>query len=74
MAFWVYVFRIRKGWQEYTEELYKKGLNYLDNHDGVVTDLDLDILGCEVKEALGSITMNKASGGDGIPAELLKIF
>ena len=74
MAFWVYVFRIRKGWQDYTEELYKKGLNYLDNHDGVVTDLDLDILGCEVKEALGSITMNKASGGDGIPAELLKIF
>ena len=74
MAFWVYVFRIRKGWQKYTEELYKKGLNYLDNHDGVVADLDLDILGCEVKEALGSITMNKASGGDGIPAELLKIF
>ena len=74
MAFWVYVFRIRKGWQKYTEELYKKGLNYLDNHDGVVADLDLDILGCEVKEALGSITMNKASGGDRIPAELLKIF
>ena len=70
----MYVFRIRKGWQKYTEELYKKGLNYLDNHDGVVTYLDLDILRCEVKEALGSITMNKASGGDGIPAELLKIF
>ena len=54
--------------QEYTEELYKKGLNDLDNHNGVTTHLDPDMLECEVKWTLGSITMNKASGGDGIPA------
>ena len=64
----------KKRWQEYTEELYKKGLNDLDNHDGVVTSLEPDILECEVKWALESITMNKASGGDGIPAELFKIL
>ena len=61
-------------WQEYTEELYKKGLNDLDNHDGVVTHLEPDILECEVKGALGSFTMNKTSGGDGIPAELFQIL
>ena len=55
---------IKKRWQEYTEELYKKGLNDPDNHDGVVTHLEPDILECGVKLALGSITMNKASGGD----------
>ena len=65
---------IKKRWQEYTEELYKKGLNDPDNHDGVVTHLEPDILECEVKQALGSITMNKASGGGGIPAELFKIL
>ena len=65
---------IKKRWQEYTEELYKKGFNDLDNHDGVVTHLELDILECEVKWALGSITMNKASGGDRIAAELLQIL
>ena len=64
---------INKRWQEYTEELYKKGLNDLDNHDGVVTHLEPDILECEVKGALGSFTMNKTSGGDGIPAELFQI-
>ena len=64
--------KIRKRWQEYTEELLKKGLNDLDNHDGVVTHLETDILECEVKWALGTITMNKASGGNAIPAELLK--
>ena len=58
---------IKKRWQEYTEELYKKDLHDPDNHDGVITHLELDILECEVKWALGSITMNKASGGDGIP-------
>ena len=58
---------------EYTE-VYKKGLNYLDNYDGVVTHLEPDILECEVKGALGSITTNKASGGDGIPAELFRIL
>ena len=58
--------------QEYTEELYKKGLKDLDNHDGVVTHLEPDNLDCEVNWALGSITMNKASGDDGIPAELFK--
>ena len=63
---------IKKRWQEYTE-LYKKDLYDPDNHNGVITDLEPDILECEVKWALGSITMNKASGGDGIPAELLKI-
>ena len=60
---------IKKRWPEYIEELYKKDLNP-DNHDGVITHLEPDILKCEVKWALGSITMNKASGGDGIPAEL----
>ena len=64
---------IKKRWQEYTEELYKKGLNDLDNHNVVVTHLEPDILECEVKWALGSIIMNKARGGDGIPAELFKI-
>ena len=63
-----------KRWQEYLEELYpKKGLNDPDNHDGVVTHLEPDILEGEVKWALGSITMNKANGGDGIPAELFQI-
>ena len=61
---------IKKRWQEYTEELYKKDLHDPDNHDGVITHLEPDILECEVKWALGSITTNKASGGDGIPAEL----
>ena len=65
---------IKKRWQEYTEELYKKDLNDQDNHDGVITDLEPDILECEVKWALGSITMNKASGGDGIPVELFQIL
>ena len=63
---------IKKRWQEYTEELYKKDLNDPDNHDDVITQLEPDILECEVKEALESITMNKASGGDGIPAELFQ--
>ena len=62
---------IKKRWQEYTE-LYKKGLNDSDNHDGVVTHLEPDILECEVKWALGSITMNKAGGGDGIPVDYFK--
>ena len=61
---------IKKRWQEYTEELYKKELHDLDNHDGVITHLEPDILECEVKWALESITTNKASGGDGIPVEL----
>ena len=61
---------IKKRWQEYIEELYKKDLHEADNHDGVITHLESDILECEVKGALGSITMNKASGGDGIPVEL----
>ena len=65
---------IKKRWQDYTEELYKKGLNDPDNHDGVVTHLGPDILECEVKLALGSITINKASGGDRIPAELFQIL
>ena len=65
---------IKKRWQEYTEELYIKDLDNPDNHDGVITHLEPDILECEVKWALGSITMNKASGGDGIPAELFKIL
>ena len=60
----------KKKWQEYTEELCKKHLHNLDNHDGVITDLEPDILEYEVKWALESITTNKASGGDGIPAEL----
>ena len=58
---------IKKRWQEYTEELYKKDLHNPDNHDHVIIHLEPDILQCEVKWALGSITMNKASGGDGIP-------
>ena len=67
---------IKKRWQEYTEELYKKDLPDPDNHDGVIThtNLEPDILECEVKWALGSITMNKASGGDGIPVELFQIL
>ena len=64
---------IKKMWQEYTE-LYKKDLHDSDNHHGVITYLEPDILECEVKWALGSITMNKASRGDGIPAELLQIL
>ena len=63
---------IKKRWQEYTEELYKKDLNDPGNHDGVITHLEPDILKCEVKWALRSITMNKASGGDRIPAELFQ--
>ena len=63
---------IKKRCQEYTKELYRKDLNDPDNHDGVITHLDSDILECEVKWALGSITINKASGGDGIPAELFQ--
>ena len=65
---------IKKRWQEYTEELYKKDLNDLDNHDGVITYLEPHILECEVKWALGSITINKTSGGDGIPVELFQIL
>ena len=65
---------VKKRWQEYTEELYKKGLNDPDNHSGVVTYLELDILECEVKWALENITTSKASGGDGIPAELFQIL
>ena len=65
---------IQKRWQEYTEEVYKKDLNDPDNHHGVITHIEPDILECKVKWALGSITMNKASGGDGIPAELLQIL
>ena len=65
---------IKKRWQEYTEELYKKDLHDQNNHDGVITHLEPDILECEVKWALGSITRNKASGDDGIPAELFQIL
>ena len=67
---------IKKRWQEYTEELYKKDLHDQDNHEGVITHahLEPDILGCEVKWALESITTNKASGGDGIPVELFQIL
>ena len=64
---------IRKRWQEYTEELYKKDLHDSDNHNGVIMHLEPDILECEVKWPLESITTNKASGGDGIPAELFQI-
>ena len=64
---------IMKRWQEYTEKLYKKDLLDLDNHDGVITHLEPDILECEIKWALGSITMNKAGGGDGISVELFQI-
>ena len=65
---------IRKRWQEYREELYKKDLHNPDNHNGVITNIEPDILECKVKCALGSITMNKASGGDGIPVELFQIL
>ena len=65
---------IKKRWQECTKELYKKDLHHPDNHDGVITHLEPDILECKVKWALASITMNKASGGDGIPAELFQIL
>ena len=65
---------IKKRWQEYTEELYKKDLYDPDNHDGVITDLEPDILECEVKWALESNTMNKANGGDRIPVELFQIL
>ena len=65
---------IKKRWQEYTEELYKKDLHDPDNHDGVITHLEPDILECKIKWALGSITTNKASGGDGIPVELFQIL
>ena len=65
---------VKKRWQEYTKELYKKGLNDWDNHDGVVTHLESDILEYEVNWALGSVTMNKATCSDGIPAELFKIL
>ena len=65
---------IKKRWQEYTEKLYKKDLHDPDNHSGVITHLETDILECEVKWALGSITMNKASAGNGIPVDLFKIL
>ena len=65
---------IKKRWQEYTEELYKKDLHDQDNHNGVITHLEPDILECEVKWALETITTNKASGDDGIPVELFKIL
>ena len=64
---------IKKRWQEYTEELYKKDLHESDNHDGVITHLEPDILECEVKWALESITLNKANEGEGIPVELFQI-
>ena len=65
---------IKKRWQEYTEELHKKGLNDSDNHDGVVTHLEPDILDCEAKWTIGSITTNNASGGDGIPVKLFQVL
>ena len=65
---------IKKRWKEYTEELHKKDLHDPDNHNGVITHLDTDILDCEVRWALGSITTNKTSGGDGIPVELFQIL
>ena len=65
---------IKKRWQDYTEELYKKDLHDPDNHDGVITHLESDILECELKWALRSITTKKASGGDGIPVELFQIL
>ena len=65
---------IKKRWQEYTEELYKKDLHDPDNHGGVITHLEPDILECEVKWALGSITMNKSTGGAGIPVEVFQIL
>ena len=66
--------RYKKRWQKYTEELYKKDLHDPDNHDGVITHLEPDILKCELEWALGNITMNKGSGGDGIPVELFQIL
>ena len=65
---------IKKSWQEYMEELYKKDLHDPDNHDDMITNLEPDILECEIKWALGSMTTNKASGGDGIPVELFQIL
>ena len=65
---------IKKRWQEYTEELYRKDLHHPDNHDSVITHLEPDILECEVTWALGSITMSKANGGDGIPIEIFQIL
>ena len=65
---------IKKRWQEYTEALHKKDIHDPDNHDGVITNLEPDILECKVKWVLGSTTMNKASGGDGIPVELFQIL
>ena len=65
---------IKKRWQQYTEELYKKGLQDQDNQNGVITKIQPDILECEIKWALGSVTMNKANVGDGIPVELSQIF
>ena len=65
---------IKKKWQQYTEKLYKVDRNDIDNHDGMITHLEPDILECEVKWALGSITTNRASGGDGIPVELFQIL
>ena len=65
---------IKKRWEEYTEDLYKKDLHDPDNHNGVIIHLEPDILECKVKWALGSITLNKARGGDGIPAELFQIL
>ena len=65
---------IKKRWQEYTEDLYKKDLHDPDNHDGVIINLEPDTLECEVKWALGSITVNKVSGGDGIPVEQFQIL
>ena len=65
---------IKKRWQEYTEELYKKDLHDPDNHDGVITHLEPDILECKVKWALGNVIANKARGGDGIPVDLFKIL
>ena len=64
----------KKRWQEYRKELHKKDLNDSDNHDGVITHLEPDILECEIKRALGSITTNKASGGNGIPVELFQVL
>ena len=69
-----HIFRLKKRWQEYTEELYKKDLHDPDNYDGVITHLEPDILECKIKWALGSITMSKTSGGDGIPGELFQIL
>ena len=66
--------KVLKRWQEYTEELYKTALHDPEHHDSVITHLDPDILECEGKWALGSLTMNKASGGDGIPVELFQIL